>query len=54
MDGAVWRFYILIINMGTLFDITEIEKHTEENGSLFNINRPGTIVEHVCTMAVQK
>lgn len=40
--------------MGTLFDITESEKHTSENGSLFNINRPRTIVEHVCAMAIQE
>ncbi len=39
--------------MGTLFDIMPIEKHTQKkNGSLFNINRPGIIAEHVCTMAV--
>ncbi len=38
--------------MGTLFDICHLEKHTQENGILFNINNPGIIAQHVCTMAV--
>lgn len=40
--------------MGTLFDISVNEKHTQENGSLFNYNRPGISAEHVCTVAFQK
>ena len=37
--------------MGTLFDICRMKNIQKKNGSLFNINHPGIIVEHVCTMA---